>query len=116
MLFGSAIAAGIAFWGIALGAVAAVLAATGSLRVIQTASIATAFPLMFLLLLVLYGTFKGLSEYRKAESQGQSAGRGEIQDLDWSPPPYCPALILNQKGRNYACRKSNDTESGYGQA
>jgi glycine betaine transporter len=52
-----------AFWGIALGAVAAVL------TVIQTASIATAFPLMFLLLLVLYGTFKGLSEYRKAEGQ-----------------------------------------------
>jgi glycine betaine transporter len=58
-----------AFWGIALGAVAAVLAATGSLKVIQTASIATAFPLMFLLLLVLYGTFKGLSEYRKAEGE-----------------------------------------------
>jgi hypothetical protein len=58
-----------AFWGIALGAVAAVLAATGSLTVIQTASIATAFPLMFLLLLVLYGTFKGLSEYRKAEAE-----------------------------------------------
>jgi glycine betaine transporter len=59
-----------AFWGIALGAVAAVLAATGSLQVIQTASIATAFPLMFLLLLVLYGTFKGLSEYRQNEGWG----------------------------------------------
>jgi choline/glycine/proline betaine transport protein/glycine betaine transporter len=56
-----------AFWGIALGAVAAVLAATGSLQVIQTASIATAFPLMFLLLVSLYGTFKGLSEYRAQE-------------------------------------------------
>lgn len=54
-----------AFWGIALGAVAAVLAATGSLTVIQTASIATAFPLMFLLLLVLYGTFRGLSRYQR---------------------------------------------------
>jgi choline/glycine/proline betaine transport protein/glycine betaine transporter len=53
-----------AFWGIALGAVAAVLAATGSLQVIQTASIATAFPLMFLLLWVLYGTFKGLRAYQ----------------------------------------------------
>ena len=52
------------FWGVALGAVAAVLAATGSLKVIQTASIATAFPLMFLLLVVLYGTFKGLSKYQ----------------------------------------------------
>jgi choline/glycine/proline betaine transport protein/glycine betaine transporter len=53
-----------AFWGVALGAVAAVLASTGSLKIIQTASIATAFPLMFLLLLLLYGTFKGLQEYR----------------------------------------------------
>jgi choline/glycine/proline betaine transport protein/glycine betaine transporter len=51
------------FWGIALGAVAAVLAGTGSLQVIQTASIATAFPLMFLLLLVIYGTFKGLRQH-----------------------------------------------------
>jgi glycine betaine transporter len=54
-----------AFWGVALGAVAAVLAGTGSLQVIQTASIATAFPLMFLLLLVIYGTFKGLGKYRR---------------------------------------------------
>ncbi len=51
-----------AFWGIALGAVAAVLAGTGQLKAIQTASIATAFPLMFLLLFVLYGVFRGLNE------------------------------------------------------
>ncbi len=56
-----------AFWGIALGAVAAVLAGGGSLKAIQTASIATAFPLMFLLLLVIYGTFKGLNAYRQDE-------------------------------------------------
>lgn len=54
-----------AFWGVALGAVAAVLAGTGSLKAIQTASIATAFPLMFLLLLVMYGTFKGLNQHLK---------------------------------------------------
>jgi choline/glycine/proline betaine transport protein/glycine betaine transporter len=54
-----------AFWGIALGAVAAVLGATGSLTVIQTASIATAFLLMFLLLWVLYGTFRGMSRYQR---------------------------------------------------
>jgi len=53
------------FWGVALGAVAAVLAGAGSLKVIQTASIATAFPLMFLLLLVMYGTFKGLSKHMR---------------------------------------------------
>jgi choline/glycine/proline betaine transport protein/glycine betaine transporter len=51
-----------AFWGIALGAVAAVLAGTGQLKAIQTASIATAFPLMFLLLFVLYGVFSGLNK------------------------------------------------------
>ena len=54
-----------AFWGIALGAVAAVLAGGGSLKAIQTASIATAFPLMFLLLLVVYGTFRGLNKYKR---------------------------------------------------
>jgi len=50
-----------AFWGIALGAVAAVLAGTGQLKPIQTASIVTAFPLMFLLLMALVGIFKGLN-------------------------------------------------------
>ena len=54
-----------AFWGVALGAVAAVLAGSGSLKAIQTASIATAFPLMFLLLLALFGLFKGLNQHRK---------------------------------------------------
>lgn len=54
-----------AFWGIALGAVAAVLAGTGGLKAIQTASIATAFPLTFLLLLAIYGVFRGLGQYRK---------------------------------------------------
>jgi choline/glycine/proline betaine transport protein/glycine betaine transporter len=44
--------------------VAAVLAGTGSQKVIQTASVATGFPLMSLLLVVIYGTFKGLMVYR----------------------------------------------------
>lgn len=43
---------------------AAVLAGTGSQKVIQTASVATGFPLMSLLLVVIYGTFKGLMVYR----------------------------------------------------
>ncbi len=63
-----------AFWGIALGAVAAVLAGTGSLKIIQTASIATAFPLMFLLLLVLYGVFKGLNQYSSQENSNKIPG------------------------------------------
>lgn len=61
-----------AFWGIALGAVAAVLAGTGSLKAIQTASIATAFPMMFLLLLVTYGTFKGLNQVEKLRAPPMS--------------------------------------------
>lgn len=59
-----------AFWGIALGVVAAVLAGTGQLKAIQTASIATAFPLMFLLLFVLYGVFRGLNNsLKEADNQ-----------------------------------------------
>lgn len=54
-----------AFWGIALGAVAAVLAGGGSLKAIQTASIATAFPLMFLQIFILFGIFRGLNQYKK---------------------------------------------------
>lgn len=56
-----------AFWGIALGSVAAVLAGAGSLKAIQTASIATAFPMTFLLLLATYGTFKGLNQAKESE-------------------------------------------------
>jgi choline/glycine/proline betaine transport protein/glycine betaine transporter len=49
--------------------VAAVLAGSGSLKAIQTASIATAFPLMFLLLLVIYGTFRGLNQYKRENKE-----------------------------------------------
>ena len=55
------------FWGVALGVIGAILAATGSLNVIQTASIATAFPLMFLLIVLVFGTFRGLRKYRENE-------------------------------------------------
>lgn len=51
------------FWAIALGAVAAVLAATGSLQVVQTASIVTAFPMAFLFFAVIYGVFRALRKY-----------------------------------------------------
>ncbi|MBS3814807.1 BCCT family transporter, partial [Candidatus Bipolaricaulota bacterium] len=53
------------FWGVALGVIGAILAGTGSLEVIQTASIATAFPLMFLLIILLFGTFRGLGRYKE---------------------------------------------------
>jgi len=69
-----------AFWGIALGAVAAVLAGTGNLKAIQTASIATAFPLMFLLLWVMYGTFKGLKQYQ-AELDTEATSAAESRKV-----------------------------------
>jgi choline/glycine/proline betaine transport protein/glycine betaine transporter len=69
------------FWGVALGAVAAILAGTGSLKIIQTASIATAFPLMFLLLLTIYGTFRGLIA---ARTKTPSAGKEESNVLSGS--------------------------------
>jgi choline/glycine/proline betaine transport protein/glycine betaine transporter len=73
-----------AFWGIALGLVAAVLAGAGSLKAIQTASIATAFPLMFLLLLVTYGTFKGLNH--AVRETDAAAHRGAVSATDTQPP------------------------------
>jgi choline/glycine/proline betaine transport protein/glycine betaine transporter len=72
-----------AFWGIALGLVAAVLAGAGSLKAIQTASIATAFPLMFLLLLVAYGTFKGLG---RAPREGETEALPETPSVVSAPP------------------------------
>jgi glycine betaine transporter len=65
------------FWAIALGAVAAVLAATGSLQVVQTASIVVAFPMAFLFFAVIYGVFKGLNESIKesAFEAAQEAAR-----------------------------------------
>jgi len=66
-----------AFWGIALGSVAAVLAGAGSLKAIQTASIAAAFPMMFLLLLVTYGTFKGLIQGEAANDLSSSTTQPE---------------------------------------
>jgi len=66
------------FWAIALGAVAAVLAATGSLQVVQTASIVVAFPMAFLLFAVIYGVFRGLNqEIRKATVEGATEAAGQ---------------------------------------
>jgi choline/glycine/proline betaine transport protein/glycine betaine transporter len=68
------------FWAIALGAVAAVLAATGSLQVVQTASIVVAFPMAFLFFAVIYGVFRGLSQSARetaAEIAEAPAGQPE---------------------------------------
>ena len=49
-----------AFWGLALGAVALVLCGAGNLKSIQTASILSAVPMIFLLILAQLSTFKGI--------------------------------------------------------
>jgi glycine betaine transporter len=60
-----------AFWGVSLGAVAIVLLSTGSIKAIQTASIATAFPLMFLLLMAIASALKGLSAAAGEKGEGR---------------------------------------------
>jgi len=68
------------FWAIALGAVAAVLAATGSLQVVQTASIVVAFPMAFLFFAVIYGVFRGLNQSIR-ESAGEAAAETAAQPV-----------------------------------
>lgn len=71
------------FWGLAIGAVAAVLLLAGGLKALQTASIVAALPISFVALLALYGFFKALrhevvrtdlaASYENAETQQVSA-------------------------------------------
>lgn len=51
-----------ATWGILLGGVAAVLLVSGGLGALQTASIASAFPFMLVMLVMCYSMIKGLSQ------------------------------------------------------
>ncbi|MGM0688493.1 MAG: glycine betaine uptake BCCT transporter [Bacillota bacterium] len=55
-----------AAWGILLGGVAAVLLVAGGLGALQTASIASAFPFMLVMLLMCYSLLKGFSEDKVA--------------------------------------------------
>lgn len=50
------------FWGLAIGAVAAVLLLAGGLKALQTASIVAALPFTFVTLLATYGFLKALRE------------------------------------------------------
>lgn len=50
------------FWGLAIGAVAAVLLLAGGLKALQTASIVAALPFSFVAILATYGFFKALRE------------------------------------------------------
>lgn len=71
------------FWGLAIGAVAAVLLLAGGLKALQTASIVAALPFSFVAILATYGFFKALREdvaqadmvarIQRAETQPRSA-------------------------------------------
>ncbi|REG86936.1 BCCT family transporter [Marinomonas pollencensis] len=50
------------FWGVAVGAVAAVLLYAGGLQALQTASIIAALPFSFIIILATYGLIKSLRE------------------------------------------------------
>ncbi len=52
------------FWGVAIGAAAAVLLLAGGLKALQTASILAALPFSFILIMGIYGLFKALREER----------------------------------------------------
>ena len=59
------------FWGLAVGAVAAVLLYAGGLKALQTASIVAALPFSFVLIMAAYGLFKSLHAepvFRKPET------------------------------------------------
>lgn len=53
-------------WGMGEGVVDAVLLLAGGLKALQTASIAAAFPISFVLLAMVWGLLKSLKEYSSA--------------------------------------------------
>lgn len=50
------------FWGVAIGAVAAVLLYAGGLKALQTASIVAALPFSIIVVMATYGLYKSLRE------------------------------------------------------
>jgi choline/glycine/proline betaine transport protein len=70
------------FWGLAVGAVAAVLLIAGGLQALQTASIVAALPFSVVLLLAIYGLFKSLREEKTAASIARHGAlhRAELPD------------------------------------
>ena len=58
-----------AFWAVSLGAVALVLCGAGNLKSIQTASILTAVPMIFLLIMAQVSAFKGLKPPRRQDEK-----------------------------------------------
>ncbi|WP_405118397.1 BCCT family transporter [Pseudomonas leptonychotis] len=77
------------FWGLAIGAVAAVLLLAGGLKALQTASIVAALPFSFVAILATYGFFKAL---RQDVAQCDAAVRRELSDSQQTPANHKPAI------------------------
>ena len=77
------------FWGLAIGAVAAVLLLAGGLKALQTASIVAALPFSFVALLATYGFFKAL---RQDMAACDEAARREALDGQPAPASLKPKL------------------------
>lgn len=72
------------FWGLAIGAVAAVLLLAGGLKALQTASIVAALPISFVAILATYGFFKALRQdvaNRDAVIRRESSERQQTAEL-----------------------------------
>jgi len=70
------------FWAQTEGAVAAVLLIGGGLNALQTASITTGLPFLFILLLMCYSLYKGLSEeYQRKVERKENKERNSYKEL-----------------------------------
>lgn len=70
------------FWAQTEGAVAAVLLLGGGLNALQTASIITGLPFLFILLLMCYSLYKGLSDaHHKKEQRSKKKERESYREL-----------------------------------
>lgn len=77
------------FWGLAIGAVAAVLLLAGGLKALQTASIVAALPFSFVALLATYGFFKAL---REDVAACDALAKREAVNRQPTPAPLNPAV------------------------
>jgi choline/glycine/proline betaine transport protein len=70
------------FWAQTEGAVAAVLLIGGGLNALQTAAITTGFPFLFILLLMCYSLYKGLSkEHQRKVERRENKERNSYKEL-----------------------------------
>jgi choline/glycine/proline betaine transport protein len=77
------------FWGLAIGAVAAVLLLAGGLKALQTASIVAALPFSFVTILATYGFFKSL---RQDVAQSDAAARRKLSDSQQASVTHKPTV------------------------